>query len=207
MSDLILNEDALVVPKVGGAPVVFDMRKIHRAEARLCELASITRPKAGELLHTFIDAWGDARDYLATLRGEFGRAKQKLRSVRGAIVLDEAAETLKAKGLASSRSPAGSEDLRDAVVNTSKSYLEATDLLAQIEAAVETMDGKTEKLKMAYFAVNKLIDGPAPNRDLSGGAGDDDPGSMSRHEKVEQFVKDTARSAGKYTGGFGAPKL
>lgn len=206
MSELILNEDALCVPRVNTTPMVYDMRRIHKAESRLVELASVTKPKAGELLHAFIDAWGDARDYLATLRGEFGRAKQHLRSVRGKIVLDEAAVILQKKGLASTRSPAGSEDLRDAVVNTSKDYLEATDLLAQVEAAVELMDGKVEKLKMAYFAVNKLIDGPAPNRDLSGGAGDDEPGSMSPREKIENFVKENARP-GKYSGGFGAPKL
>jgi hypothetical protein len=206
MAELLLSADALVVPSSTGRPHTFDMRKIHKAESRLVEMNGITKAKAGELLYTVIDAFGDAKDYHATLKGEFGRCKQKLRSVRGVIVLDKAPDELKAKGLSSARSPAGSEDLRDSVVNTNTDYMFWADVLAQVEVASDRMEAKVEKLKMAYYAISDLIKGPDVRRDTSGGVGDDAPGSLSRSEQTQQFVEEQATKKN-YPKGFGAAKL
>ena len=194
-----------MVPSALGKPHCLDMRRIHKAEARLIELSGVTKDKAGELIYCFLESWGEARTYLAVLRQEFARSKQKLRTIRGIIVLDRAADLLASKGLASSRSPAGSEDLRDSVVNTDPDYLAAADVLAQVEAAVETMESKAEKLKMAYFAINKLIDGTG-KVDTSGGTGDDAPGSFSESEKVQKFIEENNNSANYKKSGFGTPK-
>jgi hypothetical protein len=208
MSDLLLSKDALQVPSAAGKPHILDMRRIHKAEARLVELAALTRPKAGELLHTFIEAYGDARTHLAVLKQEFGASKQKLRQVRGVIVLDRVQDALKEKGLASARSPAGSEDLRDAVVNTDPDYLVAADRLNQVEAAMEHMDGKVKKLDMAYFAINGLIKLNDARQATSGGVGDDEPGAMSPQEKARAFVNQHATiKQENYDDGFGAPKI
>lgn len=208
MSELLLSHEAMTVPSAKGKPHVFDMRRIHKAEARLIELANVTRLKAGELLYVVIDAFGDARNHLATLKMEFGASKQRLRTVRGIIVLDRVQDALKVKGLASARSPAGSEDLRDAIVNTDPEYLETADKLNQVEAAMEHMEGKVKKLEMAYFAINSLTKTQDAKKDTSGGVGDDDPGAMTQTEKVQQFVNSVSTvKSDNYDGDFGPPKL
>lgn len=212
MSELLLHEDALVVPRAQGLALTLDMRKIHKAEARLVELQGVTKQKAGELFHCFIEAFGEAKSYLAQLRVEYGRAKQRTRQTRGIIVLDKAVDALKAKGLLSTRSPAGSEDMRDAIVETSQEYIEVFDRFSQVEAALEHMEGKVEKLKMAYYAISDLIKGTdLTKRETSGGAGDDDPGTLTRAEKLTNFVNEhsvvESEAATYEECGFGTPKF
>ncbi len=212
MSEILLSADALTVPRAQGQGLILDMRRIHRAEARLFELQSVTRAKAGELLHCFIEAFSEAKANLAQLRGEYGRAKQLTRRVRGRIVLDRAIEVLKARGLVRAASPAGSEDLRDSVVEDDPEYVEAFDRFCQVEAAMEHMEGKVETIKMAYFSVSELIKGTdLTRRDTSGGVGDDDPGSFTRTEKIKQFIDQhsvAASEAETYEdSGFGVPKI
>jgi hypothetical protein len=204
MVELLLSEEALVVPTSTSLALTFDMRKIHRAESRLIEMNGITKAKAGELLFCVIDAFGEAKEHYATLKGEFGRCKQKLRSIRGLIVLDKAPEELKSKGLSSARSPAGSEDLRDGVVNTNADYLKWSDVLIQVETAMDRMESKVEKLKMAYYAISDLIKGVEARKDTSGGVGDDSPGELSRTERSREFVEEQAIV--NHPKGFGTAK-
>ena len=210
MSDLLLSADALIIPSSEGRAITLDMRKVHKAESRLVELNGITKAKAGELLYCFIEAFGEAKDHLATLRGEYGRAKQRVRRARGVIVLDKAADKLKDKGLARAAAPAGSEDMRDACVDTDEIYQKVHDQFCQVEAAVESMEGKVEKLKMAYYSVGELIKGPDfARRDTSGGAGDEEPGSYTQREKIQRFVEEVANTdVDAYAeAGFGTPKF
>lgn len=208
MSDLILGADmALVVPLANGRNAVLDMREIYRAEGRLIELRGVTKLKAGELIHTFIEAWSRAAEYVGQLDAELARAKSALNRVRAVVVLDKAPEQLKQRGLSSSRSPGGSEDLRNAVVSCDKDYQAAEEVVIQTTAAIAFMKTKVEKFKMAYFSVDR--DAGPVRRDTSGGTGDEDLGTMTHQEKVERFVNEHATINPKsYEGsGFGAPKL
>lgn len=209
-SELIMRDDALVVPSVSGQPLVIDMRRIHKAEARLVELQSVTKAKAGELFHCFIEAFGDARKSAAQLRGEYGKVKQRTRQVRGEVVLTRAVDKLKERGLVSVRSPAGSEDMRDAVVENDAAYIKIFDQFCQVEAVLEDMEGRVEKLKMAYYAISELIKGTdLSKRDVSGGVGDDDPGAQTRKEKLNDFVNQHSSddNATYEEFGFGVPKI
>lgn len=204
MSDLLLSADAMTVPCSQPQPLVLDMRKIHKAESRLHELATLTKPKAGELEYTFLDAYGAARDYWAILTGEFGRVKQKLRTAQGIAILDKAADVLKEKGIIGARSNSGSEDQRKAVTDTDVTYLQWADILSQVEVAMNRMEAKVDKLKMAYFSAGVLTRQPDAKRDVSGGVGDDMPGAMTQTEKVQQFVRDVSTPSPR---GFGKAKL
>jgi|SRR5688572_11772316 len=208
MSELLLSADALLIPMGDGKAKPLDMRKIHKARARLVELQGVTRLKAGELLFTFIEAFSEAKTHLAWLRGEYGRAKQRTRAMRGLVVLDRAADVLKAKGLASSSRPTGSEDLRDGVVEQDADYKAAFDVFCQLEAAVEHMEGCVETMKMAYYAVSDLVKTADAKRDTSGGVGDDEPGAISHSEKVQKFVAEhsTMEPEAYEDFGFGTPK-
>jgi hypothetical protein len=214
MTDLILGADmALMFPSGNGLDkdVVLDLRTVYKAEARLIELQAVTRVKAGELLHCFITAWKEAREHLARANKQLVVAKRRLKEVRAEVVLDRALDVLKEKGLVSSRSPSGSEDLREAVVVTSKAYQGASERVEAIGAVAELLEIKAETFKMAYFAVNKLLDPmDRTGAATSGGAGNDDVGTFTEAERVEDFVsKQSAPLNPKaYTGsGFGAPKL
>lgn len=204
--DLMLSAEAFTVPRAHSGGFAFDMRKIHKAEARLCELCALTREKSGEFLFVIIEAWKTAKDHLATLHAEHARCKQWLREIRGALVLDEAPDLLKKLGLSSTRSPAGSEDLREGVVNTSPRYQEASEVLFQVEAAAEMMEGVCETLRMAYFVANK-VDGGTPHHAISGGTGSDDPGALTEQERQQEFVEQQSSRVGYKNTGFGPPKL
>jgi hypothetical protein len=212
MSDLILGADqALVFPSGNGVdqPVVVDLRSVFTAEARLVELHHVTRVKAGELLRTFIEAWRDARTAQARARAQLVVSKRKVKEVRAEVILDKAVSVLKEKELVSTRSPSGSEDLRDSVVTRDRDYQVAVERMEKIEAAVEFMEVKAEVMKMAYFAVNKLVDPVDRSTSMSGGTGSDEPGTFTDSERITDFVnKQSVSKPANYAGtGFGAPKL
>jgi hypothetical protein len=208
MGDLVLESDkALVFPSGSDASkhVVLDMTDVYRAEVRLVELKGVNRQRAGELVYTFIEAWDRAKQYLSTASIELLRAKQRVRNIRAAIVLDSSIEVLKKKELVSSRSPAGSEDLRESVVNSDPQFQEATERVYQIQAVVEILDSQVEKFRMAYFSINKLLDPYQPPPSISGGTGLDDVGAMTETEKVRDFTE-TRSNTKSYGSAFGTPK-
>jgi hypothetical protein len=210
MSDLILSADkALVVPAADGqAPLVFDMREIFRAESRLIELNAVTRVKAGELLHTFITAWRDTKRLVARTRRQLVAAKRNVKEARATVIVDKLQEILKEKGLATPKSPSGSEDLRSSIVEKDPDYKAANAIQEEIEAALEWLEIQAETFKMAYFSVNKLIDPREAGASTSGGTGTDEPGTLTDDDRVEEFVnKVTTVDKKNYSKGFGAPKF
>jgi hypothetical protein len=210
MDSLVLGADkALMFPAGNGTdrPLVFDLTGIFKAEGRLVELQAVTKAKAGELTYTFIVAWRDASDYWKRARAQLIRAKRALKEVRARVILDRSSSILKEKGLASSRSPAGSEGLRESVVSLDPEYQAVSDRVEQVEAASDFLETKVELFKMAYFSVDKLVDpSDRAHRDVSGGAGSDEPGVLTREERLEEFVREKAVvNPSHYRGGFGAP--
>lgn len=212
MSDFILGaNEALVFPSGNGkdAPVVIDLRTVFAANARLHELNNVTRTKGGDLLRTFIEAYRDARLAAGRAQAQLIIAKRKVKEAKAEVILDRAVEALKAKGYITPRSPSGSEDLRDSVVTRDVTYQGVVERMEKIEAAVTFMGDWVEVMKMAYFAVNKLIDPVEKQTSLSGGTGTDEPGAFTESERVTEFVqKQTVSKPQNYAGtGFGAPKL
>ncbi len=212
MSDLILGADeALVFPSGNGKdqPVVIDLRTVFAAERRLVELNHVTRMKGGELLRCYIEAYRDARQALGRAQAQLVVAKRKVKEAKAEVILDKAVDTLKAKGFISTRSPSGSEDLRDSVVVRDTTYQSVVERMEAIEVVVNFLETKTEVMKMAYFAVNKLIDPVEKQTGMSGGTGSDEPGTFTESERIADFVnKQRVAKPANYAGtGFGAPKL
>lgn len=206
MGDLILEGNkAIVVPSArpGGEPLVLDMREVYRAEGRMHEIQFINRTKAGELLYATINATRLSREHVGKLSLELSRAKRYLEEVRAGVVLDTALQTLKDKGLITTRSPSGSEDMRESVVVTSPEYQEGRDRLEQIQATLSWVDTKARFFDMCYFSIQKLI-GPQDHgsANLSGGTGESDIG-MSDREKATEFVDKLAAPP---KAGFGNAK-
>jgi len=204
MSEILLSADALVVPTyIPGKALTFDMRRIHKAEGRLHELNFVNKARAGELFHTFIEAFGDARTVLASVRAEYGRMKHKLRQIKAVLIIDKMPEIMKAKGLGTKTN----EDQREGIVSLDPEYTEALHELGRVEAVVEGMEGKVEKLKMAYYALSDMVKGPdISRRDTSGGTGSDEPGALTESEKLQRFVQEHSGDADEHVPGFGRAK-
>lgn len=212
MSSKILDPKyALQFPAGDGVSpdIVFDMRDMYEAKGRLVELQAVTKLKAGELLHAFIRAWSDTAKLAKQAERQLTRAKRKLKEVRAVVILDRVPEELTKRGWATTRSPVGSEDIRESIVDSNAEYQKASDRMEQIQATVALLNIEAETFKMAYFSVNKLVDPyDRTQNDTSGGVGDSEVGALTDNEKVEEFVnKHGTVKQQNYRGAFGAPKL
>lgn len=166
---------AIMVPRPDGTSVALDMGEIYQAEARVKEVAIVNAHKAPELLAVFNMAFLTLNDHLRKLEMCLNEADKKARQIRSVIILDKVPEILKAKGLASARSPGGSEDQRQAVLDADADYTAARDRVELIRCMIELLKGKRQAFEMAYTSIKKLLsEGPSAgglgmNRSLSAG--------------------------------------
>lgn len=153
------SEKILVVPRgiPGLAPLQMDMEAVYKAEKRIPEVAFVTPQKAPELLATFIDAYILLNKYVVALDFERSQAERSAAKIRAAIMLDKIPGILAERGLATSRSPLGSEDVRQAILDTDPEYSSALDKIDALHAGVELIKGKLKSVEMAYTSVKKII--------------------------------------------------
>lgn len=137
--------------------IKIDLKSILESERRLHEVAITTKDKAPELLASFNLSWLELHGHIVYLENERNIADRELRKRRSVIVLDVAPQILKDKGLANPRSPAGNEDLREAVINQDAEYLAIEERYQKIEAVIELLRGKLKAFEMAYNSVKKII--------------------------------------------------
>lgn len=149
-----------------------DLSSIYKAESRLHEVGFITPQKAPELISLFLSAHHDLKKLATDVLYKRLKAKRRADTIRGIILLDKVPGILTARGLASSRSPLGSEDVRDAILNTDSEYTQSLDTFDALTAVEELLDGKTMTMAMAYSSVKEIMGEGAfnfRNPNLSGG--------------------------------------
>lgn len=153
------NKKELACPRgtKGLPPLVFDMSSIYDVEARISEVAFVTPHKAPELLARFNEAFLELTRLITATEYEQIQAKKNANRIRSIILLDKAPQILKEKGLATAKSPAGSEDLRNAVLDSDDEYQSALDRADQITAVIKLLQGKLKAFEMAYSSVKKII--------------------------------------------------
>ena len=158
------------------AVFVLEATDMQTAEARLFEVATVTPHKANELLALFNNAFLIAGKGLVQARYQHVKAEQAVSKRRAVIVTDILPTKLQEKGLATARSPLGSEDIRAAFIEQDEDFIALTNRKDQIRAVVELLDLKKKAFENAYSSVKKILgenNYTATNRDLSGGHGDD----------------------------------
>jgi len=139
-------------------------------------VATANAHKAPELLATFNIAYLDVKDVLLKLECLQIEASKDVNRRKAIVILDEVPKILAAKGLSNSRSPGGSEDQRNAILDTDAEYLAANDRLSLIKAMIKLMEGKLKGVEMAYTSVKKILGQDNgwkdlnQNRNLSAGA-------------------------------------
>jgi hypothetical protein len=166
----------------GLAPLQLDLTVVHLAESRVQEIGFLTPQKAPELMSLFNKANLDLARYLAELTLERVQAEATVNNIKSVVVLDRAVDILKAKGLTTEGNPAGSKDLRDAVLNGDQEYQKALLTLNVIETYVELIRNKMRVMENSYTGAKKIIgdgsSGPYNRRNpnLTGDSGSLEPG-------------------------------
>ncbi len=136
---------------------VFDLTNVQFAESRIHEVAFVTPQKAGELLATFNQAHLELVTVIAKVELEIRRAERQAGEIRSVLVLDKMKDILKAKGLAKDNAPAGTEGLRQAVLDADSEYQDAVDKTEELKVLGEFLRQKSKSIEMAYHSVKKLI--------------------------------------------------
>lgn len=152
--------DTIFVERIedGLGPLEIDLSVVNSAERRISEISFVTAAKAPELLAAFNEAYVCAARYYARLELELDRAHNRAQRRRAIIILDEVPGIVKEKNLATSRSPMGSEDIREAIVMKDDLYFSMQDKISAFRATKEFVYMKMRSLEMAYNAVKKILD-------------------------------------------------
>ncbi len=149
-------KSSLTLP-VGSGALTFDLTQSYQAELRIPEVAFVTPQKAGELLATFNVSILDLAHKVTQLELEVCRAKRSAARIHSRVVLDETKDILKAKGLAKDSNPAGSADLREAVLEGHDEYQQALETVELLEAASKLLQNRKHGIELAYHSVKRLL--------------------------------------------------
>lgn len=138
--------------------VAIDLTAVAEAEARLHDLKIVNRQTAPELMAAYNAGYLEATRAMATLHFEHSMALRQANKRKAVVMLEVAPQKLQELGLVTARNPAGSEDMRTAVLEQDEEYLQLLDKVDFIKAAYELVKGKAKALENAYNAVKKVID-------------------------------------------------
>lgn len=158
---MLFTSTELVCPagKPGGNTTIIDLKEIKNAESRIQDVRIANPGNSAELLSCYITAWHDLNQLTVRLMKEHNDAIREAHRVKAVIIFDEVPKYLKAREMWTARSPAGSEDLREAVLNLSPEYRTALERVDEIAAILDLLKGKLNVFKMAYDAVKKILSG------------------------------------------------
>lgn len=151
-----MSDTEIVCPAKKGY-VALNMTNIYRAEERIQEIAFVTQHKAPELLAMFNMVFLELTRHITRVKYEKVEAEKAAERVRAVILLDKVPGILEAKGLTSARSPAGSEDLRNAILSVDPEYSAAVDKCDQVNAVLGLLEGKLKGIEWAYSSVKKIL--------------------------------------------------
>lgn len=163
----------LTIVRPNGTEFSVDMTELRRLEGRQSLAAGVGRMEALALMSDMKDGYEIAGTLKATLGLELDRAKSAANMRRAIVYLDVVPDVLRAKGVASARSPGGSEEQREAVLALDKESAQLQDYTAQIQSARELMAVKMEGFRMTYSTVKRNFDDQLPGmlpRNYNGGA-------------------------------------
>jgi hypothetical protein len=159
---------SLVVPsEEGKKPILLPLTKIYETESRIQEVATVNAHKAPELLAAFNIAYLDIRDYIVRLHLCLADAESSANTRKSIVILDIVPQVLRDKGIASARSPGGSEDQREAVLAQDAEYLKRKDRIDIIKAIIELLEGKKIGIEWAYTSVKKILGGETNWADMN----------------------------------------
>jgi hypothetical protein len=157
MSDV--NSGTLIfVPRAlpGNSPLKFDLGEILKAESRITDIATVTVAKAPEMMALFNVIYLNLSGMISSVQFEYELAKKRKDETRAIALIDKIPGILKEKGLTSAKSPMGSEDIRNALLDLDTDYGEAQEKVIQLKCILSLLEGKRDSIDRAYTAVKKV---------------------------------------------------
>jgi len=150
--------DKLILQTVDGTTLSFDLKELARLESRKKELSYVNKETAAELLYDFNEGYAEVSRMALKVLHEYERMVQKSKERRAMVILDIAPGELKKRNLLTSKSPGGSADLREAVLDMDKEYNELLEKSSALKAAYQFFKIRAKSLEMSYQAVKKVMD-------------------------------------------------
>lgn len=189
---LLITGTEVICPQgtPGAVPLVIDLAKILKAEARQEEVATTNATKAPELLKTLNRSWLDLSETLARLFMEKGKAAKAVDKRRSILVLEVVPGKLKEKGLTSN------DANREAVIQLDEEHERLEDTLLQITAVVKYLEGKLHSFENAFSSVKKILGNDQswmrdrPNPNLSGDSHAPTSGNMISRQQPTQVTNE-----------------
>lgn len=177
----------------GGEPIFVDLVVWAKAEARIAEIAAVTPAKAPELLSAFNRAALELDRLGNMLELEYQISLREAAKVKAVVLLDRVPKILAEKGLATAKSPMGSEDIRIAILDQDQEYDRAQERSELLKAATKLIKGKHDAFERAFRSVRTLVG----EQNFNYGGGTSKELSHSTSESKPVGIKPS---------GFGAPK-
>lgn len=146
-------------PQYGLAPLQIDLTIAYKAESHIKEIAAANQSNALWFASVFSEAYNSLSRAYGALHYEVASAAIAARKKRAVLVLDVAPRIAKEKGLSSTRSPTGSEDVREAICYSDPEYAAIEEYRAALEAAKELVFLKLRAMQMAYDATKAIVRG------------------------------------------------
>ena len=152
------NETIMTIPACGSLKTArLDLTMVYAAERRIPEIQLVKRETAGGLLAELMQGYGQANQAFALVIKLLTDTENAVKRRRAMLLLDVVPDKLREKGLATTKNPTGSEDLRNAIIEQDEEYAELQDRKGLLDATRLLIDGKRKNLDMAYTAIKKII--------------------------------------------------
>lgn len=148
---------AIAPYRKGGLPLKLDLGPSFISEARIHEISFADKTRAKDLFAEFTKAYIYASKLHAMCKLHVARAAIESRKRRSVLIIDFMPEMAKAKGLSTSRSPTGAEDIREAFLYRDEEFLLIEDGRAALEAAEALLFGKMMAFREAADAVKQML--------------------------------------------------
>jgi hypothetical protein len=138
-------------------PLVLDLSEIYVALGRKDEVATVNSHKAPELLSLFNVAYLNSSRVLNALQYELVLCEHLIREIKAIILMDRMKDILEKAGLANSRNPLGSEDVRQSVYERDPEYKRATTLAENLGCYITQVSDWRKFFQNAFDSVKKIM--------------------------------------------------
>jgi Mg2+ and Co2+ transporter CorA len=172
-----------------------DLTRIHQVESRRNELMAASGRGLIELANDFDDGYDAACKLHSRVIYEVEMATIASRKRRAVLLRDELPTVIKDRGLASSRSPVGAEDIRETIYYEDDEFVRLEQYRAALEAIRELLFGKMMSMNRLCKRTEVLLQRREAG---ANGLGESDPAGkrledtmnkiMSQHENVTNTV-------------------
>lgn len=167
-----MQDSKIRVDYPSGDTFEVDRHEILRLDARKVEIPTVTRATGAELMRAMELGYSIAGKLLATVTLEASRMEEALAQRAAVVILDEVPRILQEKGLATPRTPNGSEDQRSRILTLDKTHSQLKDCVAQLEAIKALLKIDLQAFAMAFSAIKKTVETQFLGGSLSAGQSD-----------------------------------